>query len=123
MAVFGAPLMGEDDLSRAYQAALDILKKVRAQDLPLPVGIGLAYGPVISGNIGSEMRMDFTVIGDTVNQASRLEGLAGSQELVITELVGELLGLNEGLSKECVQLKGIKGETIIYRIDERRVKR
>ena len=117
MAVFGAPLEGDDDLERAYNAALDILEKVNGEEkLSLPVGIGLAYGPVISGNIGSETRMDFTVIGDTVNRASRLEGLAGPYELVTTGQVGDLLDIKEKVSKEEVTLKGLKGKEVIYRL-------
>ncbi|AZR73840.1 hypothetical protein BBF96_10850 [Anoxybacter fermentans] len=116
MAVFGAPVEGKDDLKRAFFAALEILKKVIEKELPLPVGMGLAYGPVISGNIGSYKRMDFTVIGDTVNTASRLEELAGPGELVMTEEVGKLLDITEELTEEKVEIKGIEGMITIYRL-------
>lgn len=116
MAVFGAPVEGQDDLARAYAAAQEIKMRVAAEGLPLPIGMGLAYGPVISGNIGSEKRMDFTVIGDTVNTASRLEGLAGPGELVVPANVAELLNIADKPEIEEVEIKGITGPTLILRI-------
>lgn len=116
MAVFGAPVEGRDDLARAYASALEIRTRIVAEGLPLPIGMGLAYGPVISGNIGSEQRMDFTVIGDTVNTASRLEGLAGPGELIITEKVAQLLGIDGMIVLEETEIKGIAGKTVIGRM-------
>ncbi|MEW6730138.1 MAG: adenylate/guanylate cyclase domain-containing protein [Acidobacteriota bacterium] len=84
MAVFGAPIARADDPIRAVEAAIEMrreLKKFneerRRQGKPaIETGIGLCDGEVVSGNIGSEQRMDYTVIGDAVNLASRLEGLS-----------------------------------------------
>ncbi len=83
MAVFGAPFPREGDAARAVAAAgemlaqLELLNRELASDgsSPLSIGIALHTGTVIAGNIGSPDRMDYTVIGDTVNLASRLEGL------------------------------------------------
>lgn len=116
MAVFGAPVEGEDDAYRAYQAAWEIKRRVDEERLPLPVGMGLAYGPVISGNVGSEKRMDFTVIGNTVNMASRLEEKAGPDELVITHELAEELGLATQGKTEQIALKGIEGMMEINRL-------
>jgi adenylate cyclase len=84
MAVFGAPEKQENDALAAVLAALDMLDALAAfNDVqrfrgrpPFRIGIGIHYGPVIVGNIGSEYKMDYTVMGDRVNLASRLEGLS-----------------------------------------------
>ncbi|CAB4916482.1 unannotated protein [freshwater metagenome] len=83
MAVFGAPLDQPDHADRAVRAARDMLvrladfnrTRVPADQEPFRMGIGLNTGPVISGNVGSERRLEYTTIGDTVNTSSRIEGL------------------------------------------------
>ncbi|MGM0633433.1 MAG: adenylate/guanylate cyclase domain-containing protein [Pseudomonadota bacterium] len=80
MALFGAPLQSDDDVGNALATVLDVERAMRAlrlrQDIPpLRVGIGLHTGTVVAGNIGSDSRMNYTVIGDPVNLASRLESL------------------------------------------------
>ena len=82
MAVFGVPLPASDASDQAVRAACAMLQRVETLQpafLPagksLRIGIGIHCGPVISGNIGSLERMDYTVIGDTVNAASRIQAL------------------------------------------------
>ncbi|MCU0312790.1 MAG: adenylate/guanylate cyclase domain-containing protein [Solirubrobacteraceae bacterium] len=83
MAVFGAPLDQPDHADRALRAGrdmLDRLERFNAREVPkgqapFRMGIGLNTGPVISGNVGSERRLEYTTIGDTVNTASRIEGM------------------------------------------------
>ncbi|MBM4285260.1 MAG: CHASE2 domain-containing protein [Deltaproteobacteria bacterium] len=83
MAFWGAPLEQEDQARRACRAALrqvraldDLNQSLRSQGLPaLAMRIGLHTGEAVVGNLGSAKRFDYTVIGDTVNLASRLEGL------------------------------------------------
>ncbi len=81
MAVWGAPNTNERDPQNAVKACiemrsalekLNILRQSRGQ-VPIKIGIGLHRGEAISGTIGSSERMEYTVIGDTVNQASRIE--------------------------------------------------
>jgi len=74
LAVFGAPRMLENHAERAVQASQAILSAVRDRS-PLPIGIGLHSGSVVAGCLGSNGHLEFTVIGDTVNVASRLEAL------------------------------------------------
>jgi class 3 adenylate cyclase/HAMP domain-containing protein len=97
MAVFGAPEKQENDALAAVLASLDMLDALtvfnesqRKVGRPaLSIGIGLHYGPVIVGNIGSEYKMDYTVMGDRVNLASRLEGLSKlyHEPLVISDSI------------------------------------
>jgi adenylate cyclase len=83
MAVWGVPISKPDDAVRAVMACIDqrralaeLNDELQREGLPiLKIGMGLNFGPLISGNIGSEQRMEYTVIGDTVNTASRVESL------------------------------------------------
>ncbi len=84
MAVFGAPLQQDDHADRALEASRDMLERLqgfngwlREQGLHdgFKMGIGLNSGPVMSGNVGSERRLEYTALGDTTNTAARLEGM------------------------------------------------
>ncbi|GAB4365490.1 MAG: adenylate/guanylate cyclase domain-containing protein [Kiloniellaceae bacterium] len=84
MAVFGSPLQRDDDAERAVNCALDILaaaerwsaERQAAGQPPVAIGIGAHYGEVFAGAVGGEQLLEYTVIGDTVNVAERLERLS-----------------------------------------------
>jgi adenylate cyclase len=93
MAQWGAPLGESDDADRAMSAAMDMMEALdklnehwTQQKRPIvQIGIGLNIGDAFAGNIGSERRLEYTVIGDTVNTASRLCGKAGKGEILVSE--------------------------------------
>ena len=99
MAQWGAPLAADDDPDRAVRAAVEMLRDLdalnaawRARGRPeLGVGIGLAYGEVFAGNIGSDRRLEYTIIGDTVNVASRLCDEARAGEILLTDALRDAL--------------------------------
>jgi len=127
LAVFGVPMPREDDALRAVQAAmemrkeLDTIHKERARQglTTVEMGIGITSGTVISGNIGSERRMDYTVIGDPVNLATRLEGL--TKEVKYGILVNEHVRKAIGRAIPCESLgsfsvKGKREKVPVYAI-------
>jgi adenylate cyclase len=125
MAQWGAPLGNPDDADRALQAAVDMMAALdalnarwREQGRPtLEIGIGLNYGEAFAGNIGSERRLEFTVIGDTVNTASRLCSAAEAGEILLSESMKRALGAPPPLEKRpAMALKGKKGSLHVYRI-------
>jgi len=93
MAVFGAPFKHDDDPLRAVSAALEMQTRLtqfndhrrRKGEKIMNIGIGIHTGEVIAGNIGSELRMDYTVIGDTVNLTDRIQAISQQGEIFISE--------------------------------------
>jgi adenylate cyclase len=98
LALFGAPFQAEDPAHRAVAAAREMLAamdRINADSSwPLRIGIGIHFGEVVAGNIGSPRRKEYTVIGDTVNFASRLEALNKefNSQLLISSAVRDVLG-------------------------------
>ena len=100
-AVFGIPEFGADDAANALNCAVLMLgalaewneERAAAGETCLAMGIGINYGPAVFGDIGSEQSLAFSVIGDTVNTASRLQGLTRTLEtpLVVADAVVEAI--------------------------------
>ncbi len=125
MALWGAPIAHEDDADRAMAAALSQLTaleqmnaKWRADGRPqLGVGIGINFGEVFAGYIGSDRRLEYTVIGDAVNTASRLCSSAGANEILISETFYERLKRPPQVEPlDSVQVKGKAKAIPVYRV-------
>ncbi len=86
MILFGAPVTHEDDPLRAVLCAIDLMK-VMTEFEDLELSIGINYGKVMAGGVGSDQKMDYTVMGDTVNLAQRLESAAGRGEIFVSEKI------------------------------------
>jgi adenylate cyclase len=125
MATFGAPVRYGDEAQQSVISGFDMLdalkvfnagqlKKGRPQ---FKIGIGINYGLVTVGNIGSEQKMDYTVIGDMVNLASRLEGLTKvyHEEMIVSEsLVKDLAGEIPCRTIDKVVVKGKTSGVMIF---------
>ncbi len=85
MAFFGAPVHQHDHARRAVETALEIVRGVMAEEEGLQVGGGVATGEAFVGNVGGGGVSDYTVLGDTVNVAARLQGAAAAGEILLTE--------------------------------------
>jgi len=125
MAFFGAPVKHEDDALQSVMAGIEMTeslgefnRKQIAQGRPeFYIGIGINYGFVTVGNIGTERKMDYTVIGDMVNLGSRLEGLTKNykQELIISEsLQRKVRDELPCRTLDRVAVKGKKEGTLIF---------
>ncbi len=132
MALFGAPVSYEDNCRRAVAAAQEMreaVEKIEMEDLVLPVGmkfnigIGIHYGDVIVGSIGSEDKTDYSVIGDNVNLASRLEGLTKTYGtmILISEAVKADIQDEEFVFRHLdnVKVKGKEHPVPIYAVDDK----
>jgi adenylate cyclase len=125
MAIFGAPVTRADDAQRALDCALEIRRRVdslgpalAARDLPHPdIGVGINTSSVIAGNIGSPTRLNYTVLGDGVNLASRLEGLTKRYHVPI--VVGSLSrDAVRGIVWRELDKVRVRGKTVAERIYE-----
>jgi adenylate cyclase len=129
LAYADASLDPADAALRGLRAARDMAVSLRtvnvklaSRNLPeIRFGVGLHMGPVVIGNIGSPEKMQYTVIGDTVNTAARLEPLSKkySTEIVLSEIVWSLLPdaekkLTEFINEE--ELKGLRGPVKVYAV-------
>ncbi|MBE9554240.1 MAG: tetratricopeptide repeat protein [Proteobacteria bacterium] len=121
MAVFGAPVAHGDDPARAVRTAIDIHKAMPglAEELgvDLQVHIGIASGQVVASDTGSSHHKEYTVTGDTVNLASRLDGMAGSGETLISDTVYRAVAaLVEAEDAGDTTVKGLDKPVRIWRL-------
>ncbi|MCR4631903.1 MAG: guanylate cyclase [Treponema sp.] len=130
MAEFGTPVSYRDNCKRAVAAAYEMreaLATIELGDLVLPdgmqfnIGIGIHFGDVIVGSIGSKEKTDYSVIGDNVNLASRLEGLTKTYgtQILVSQSVYEDAGINSFCFRHIddVRVKGKKEAVPIYAVD------
>jgi len=123
MAVFGAPMAKADDARRAIQAALDMrnelvgLRKELGGKASINIRIGINTGRVVAGNMGSPKRLEYTVIGDAVNIAARLESIAQPNQILIGQetwrLVRDCFTVRE-IGPRLV--KGKSAEIMVYEV-------
>jgi class 3 adenylate cyclase/HAMP domain-containing protein len=124
MAFFGAPVQHQDDALQSVLAGIEMTEAVktfnegqRSMGKPeFKIGVGINYGTVTVGNIGTERKMEYTVIGDMVNLASRLEGLTKvyRQELLIAESLHSKIC--DSLDCRWLDTVAVKGKTKGVRI-------
>lgn len=129
MATFGNPTVNPEDADNALNAARAMMatigqwngERVRAGQPSVQLSLGLHYGPVVIGNVGPERRLEWAVLGDTVNVASRLEGC--SRSLGVTLVVSEALiaalhnpALAEGLRPAAPQQLRNREEPVAIRV-------
>ncbi|MCU0596200.1 MAG: GAF domain-containing protein, partial [Desulfobacterota bacterium] len=126
MAVFGAPKEKEDDAERGILAAQEMMQALNAmmavmpQDRKFTIRIGINTGKVVAGNIGSPKRMDYTVIGDAVNTASRLESIAQPNQILIgEETYARVQGKFNIRSVGSRKVKGKTVEVMVYEVLQR----
>jgi adenylate cyclase len=126
MALWGAPLSREDDADRAMRAAIEMQETLAKMNerwaeqgrvQQVHIGIGINFGEVFAGNIGSDRRLEYTVIGDAVNVASRLCSKAGPDEIMVSEpLYASLKEPPQVEALDPIQLKGKAQAVPVYRV-------
>jgi len=127
MAVFGTPFPGPRDADNAVRAAIEMLHALRSfnsrraqySQIPIDIRIGINSGEVVAGNIGSPRRMDYTVVGDGVNVASRLEGANKyyGTRLLISEMTRERLQGDYHLRElDLIRVRGRKAPVSLFEV-------
>ena len=124
LALFGAPFDDPSAANRALTAAREMLAAIErdnaGSDWPLRIGIGLHLGDVVAGNVGSPRRKEYTVIGDTVNFASRIEALNKEHgcQLLISDAVHRAVGTDaaDAVTLGGVAVRGYEEAVTVWRV-------
>ena len=125
MALWGAPIAHEDDADRAMLAAVEMQEVLQELNQKwagegrqqVNIGIGINFGEVFAGNIGSQQRLEYTVIGDAVNVASRLCSKAKGGDILVSEPFMQALKRPPQLEAlEPIELKGKANAVQVYRV-------
>ena len=125
MAQWGAPIGTPEDPDKAMNAAIEMMaeleklnEKWKAEGRPeLHIGIGINHGEAFAGNIGSEKRLEYTVIGDVVNTASRLCSAAGPGEILISDEMKKVLAKKPKLKEmPPMELKNKSQPVKVFRV-------
>ena len=109
VALFIPGFSGGEHASHAIAAGRELLERTgNDRDEPwIPIGIGIHTGIAFAGTVGEGDAVDFTALGDTVNAASRIAGMAGPGELLVSEMTAEAAGLDtDGLEQRTLELRG-----------------
>jgi adenylate cyclase len=114
LCIFGAPITLRDNATPALRAARRIRDEVAALgELDIGIGIGVARGSVFAGDVGTDTRLEFTVIGDAVNEAARLttEAKRVSRRILVSQAVIEAAATNESTGWELCETIALRGRT------------
>lgn len=123
MVLFGVPFAHEDDEERAVSCAFDILSSVWSQTLNIRMRIGINTGFVFAGNVGSNERREYTVMGDEVNLAARLLSKAKEGDIIVSESVNKKVRKSFALKNLTpVRVKGKEKPVKIYRVKDKKEK-
>jgi adenylate cyclase len=125
MCIFGAPIARPDHAMQAVRTAMDMQagiaalseRFVREGRAPIAVGIGVSAGEVVAGTVGSEDRMEYTAIGDSVNLAARLESIAKPGQVLISQRTLDMIDDRiEVKAMGAIRVKGKEEEVEVYEV-------
>jgi class 3 adenylate cyclase/uncharacterized membrane protein affecting hemolysin expression len=125
MCIFGAPIARADHAMQAVRTALDMQAGIAALSdrftsagrPPIAVGIGVSAGEVVAGTVGSEDRMEYTAIGDSVNLAARLESIAKPGQILISQQTFAMVDDRvQAKAMGAVRVKGKEEEVEVYEV-------
>lgn len=127
MALFGVPVPGDDDIGQALRCAKAMVARRREMNVghktPIEIGIGIAHGEMVAGCMGSEDRLNYTVLGGRVNLAARLCSQAKPMEILVDESVRDAMGLQVPDSeRQTIALKGFETAPPFYIVREDKTK-